>query len=46
MDWKENEREWKYALPQVSDAEYKVSCYYQNAGYFRSFKCSVDIYCT
>jgi hypothetical protein len=27
IDWKENEREWEYALPQVSAAEYKVSYY-------------------
>jgi hypothetical protein len=35
IDWKENEREWKYVLPQVSSADYKVSCYYQHAGYIK-----------
>lgn len=25
IDWKDNEREWKFALPQDSNTEYKVS---------------------
>jgi hypothetical protein len=45
-DWKENEREWKYALPQVSSADYKVRCYYQYAGYIKSDRYGIDMCCT
>jgi hypothetical protein len=34
IDWKDNEREWKFALPQGCNAECKVSHY---VVHFRSF---------
>lgn len=40
IDWKENEREWKYALPQVSNAEYKDS---PGLGFLYDSSCQVEL---